>query len=166
MRRRVEALLFSTSEPLTARSIARAAGAAVKEVRGALNELREACDNEDRAFELVEIAGAYQLLTRPEYGAVVAGKKDEKPQRLSPAALEVLAVIAYEQPATRLEVESIRGVASGPVIRTLIERGLVKVTGRSEQIGNPLLYGTTDRFLEVFALKSLKDLPEPEETGA
>lgn len=165
LRRRIEALLFATAEPLSARSLARSAGATVAEVRGALAELGDFYSQSGRAFQLLEIAGGWQLLTRPEYGFVVAARKDEQPHRLSAAALEVLAVVAYEQPVTRLEVESIRGVASGPVIRTLIERGLVKVLGRSEQLGNPLLYGTTDRFLEVFGLASIKDLPHPEETS-
>ncbi len=161
----VEAVLFASDAPLRADEIARAdEGLDEDRVEAAIQHLRQLYLESERAFEVVEVAGGYQLLTRPEY----AGYLDRfdtipRPSRLSGPALESLAIIAYRQPIGRLEVEYVRGVSSAGVIRTLQERGLVDVVGRGEGIGRPLLYGTTPRFLEHFGFESLAALPRPDE---
>jgi len=136
-------------------------------VRRALKALEKELVEQGRPGRLKEIAGGYQLLTAPEYGKYVKKLRDDgskrKDQGLSKAALETLAVIAYKQPVKRMDVEAIRGVSVGDIIRALIERDLVKVVGREDSIGKPLLYGTTGRFLKQFGLKSLKSLPDPAE---
>jgi segregation and condensation protein B len=112
-----------------------------------------------RAFEIWEVAGGYQLRTRPEYASYLRLLHRERPLRLSRAALETLAVVAYRQPVTRAEVEAVRGVEADAVIRSLLERQLVRVAGHREVPGRPMLYATTKRFLEVFGLGELDDLP-------
>lgn len=161
----VEALLFASEAPLSATELARADdGLDEDAVEAALQALRREYERAGRAFQLVELAGGYQLLTRPEYAPYLE-RFESVPQsgRLSGAALEVLAVIAYRQPIGRAEVEEIRGVGSAGVLRTLQDRGLIDVVGRSEGLGRPLLYGTTRRFLEHFGFTSIHDLPRPEE---
>ena len=135
-------------------------------VREALDELRAHYDHPDdgHAFELVEQGGGWQLLTRPEYTeAIERAQLAQRPQRLSAAALETLAIIAYRQPIGRAEIEEIRGVAVGGVLKSLHERGLIDVVGRGEGLGRPLLYGTTPIFLEHFALRHLEELPRADE---
>jgi segregation and condensation protein B len=161
----VEAVLFASHAPLSAAEIARADEALDEEaVEAAIAELRGEYGREARAFDIVEIAGGYQLLTRPEYAPVLE-RFDAVPHtaRLSGPALETLAIVAYRQPIGRAEVEEIRGVGAGGVLRTLQERELVEVVGRGEGLGRPLLYGTTRRFLEHFGFASLNDMPRPEE---
>ncbi|MHC4925057.1 MAG: SMC-Scp complex subunit ScpB, partial [Planctomycetota bacterium] len=157
----LEALLFSSSEPLSTERLKEAAGPDDgRETRSLLDSMRQSYDEQGRAFTLEEIAGGWQLLTRPVYAPHLARlKKRPDKARLSSAALETLAVIAYRQPVLRTDVERIRGVACGDMIRSLMERDLVKVSGRAEEPGNPLLYGTTSRFLAEFGLRNLKDLP-------
>ncbi len=161
----VEAVLFASDAPLRAEEIARADEALDEDqVELAIQALRRLYLESERAFDLVEVAGGYQLLTRPEYGSYLERFDTvPRPSRLSGPALETLAIIAYRQPIGRLEIEYVRGVGSSAVIRTLQERGLVDVVGRGEGIGRPLLYGTTDRFLEHFGFNSAEDLPRPEE---
>jgi len=118
----------------------------------------------DHGVELLEIAEGWQLLTRPEYAeAIERAQFALRPRRLSPAALETLAIIAYRQPVGRIEVDEIRGVDSGAVIDKLVERGLVEIQSRGEGLGRPLLYGTTPSFLEILGLKNLEELPRLEE---
>ncbi len=163
----LEAALFAALRPVSTADLARldpAAGA--DEVVRALDELRAHYDDLDggHAVELVEQGGGWQLLTRAEYAeAIERAQIAERPPRLTAAALETLAVIAYRQPIGRAEVEEIRGVAVGGVLKTLLERGLVDVVGRAEGLGRPLLYGTTSRFLEQFALRHLQELPRADE---
>ena len=158
---RVEALLFASAQPLTAARLASALGAEQPAVQAALEELVLAWRSRDGAIELVEIAGGWRLMTRPDFHADVASlRKKTEVERLSPAALETLAVVAYRQPIGRADVEAVRGVACGPVLRLLLERDLIRITGRSPEPGHPLLYGTTKRFLDHFGLKSLKALPD------
>jgi segregation and condensation protein B len=161
----VEAILFASDAPLRAEEIARADEALDEDrVEEAVRQLRQVYLEAERAFDLVEVAGGYQLLTRPEFaGYLERFDTVPRPSRLSGPALETLAIIAYRQPLGRLEVEYVRGVGSSGVIRTLQERGLVDVVGRGEGMGRPLLYGTTPRFLEHFGFQSLEDLPRPEE---
>jgi segregation and condensation protein B len=163
--RLVEALLFASDAPLSAGEIARVEeGMDEETVEAMIAELRLEYEREQRAFDIFEIAGGYQLLTRPEFSPALE-RFDTVPAspRLSAPALETLAIIAYRQPVGRAEVEQIRGVAAGGVLKTLQERGLVEVVGRGEGLGRPLLYGTTRLFLEHFGFRSLNDMPRPEE---
>ena len=161
----VEALLFASDAPLRADEIARADESLDEDVvDGAIEVLKREYQEAERAFDVVELAEGYQILTRPEFaGYLERFDTVPRPTRLSGPALETLAIIAYRQPIGRLEIEYVRGVGSAGVIRTLQDRGLVDVVGRSEGIGRPHLYGTTDRFLEHFGFRSLEDLPRPEE---
>lgn len=161
----VEAVLFASDAPLTAEEIARADETLDEDkVEAALQSLRAEYDDQHRAFELVELAEGYQVLTRPEFATYLERFDNvPRPSRLSGPALETLAIIAYRQPIGRLEVEYVRGVGASGVIRTLQERRLIDVVGRSEALGRPLLYGTTPHFLEHFGFRSLEDLPRPEE---
>lgn len=158
---RVEALVFASGQALGAARIARALGVGTDEVAVALTELVARWQGRDCAFELVEIAGGWRFMTRPEHHDDVAALRGKPgPERLSPAALETLAVVAYRQPITRAAVEAVRGVQAGPVLRLLIEHDLIKIAGRSDEPGHPLLYGTTRRFLDHFGLPSLDKLPD------
>lgn len=161
----VEAILFASEAPLSPGDIARADEHLNEdEVEAALAELREEYDRTGRAFELREVADGVQLMTRPEFAPYLE-RFDTVPRstRLSGPALEALAIVAYRQPISRLEVEYIRGVNSTGVIRTLLDRELIVGVGRAEGVGRPVLYGTTGRFMEHFGLASLDDLPRPEE---
>src|SRR5207253_10443601 len=133
-------------------------------LESALEELRVHYDDDGHGVELVEVAGGWQILTRPEYTeAIERAQLAARPQRLSAAALETLAIIAYRQPTGRAEIEEIRGVGAGAILKSLLERGLIDVTGRGEGLGRPLLYGTTPSFLEQFALRHLEELPRADE---
>jgi len=163
----IEAMLFSSAEPVTARRLAEALkdfGVGGRGVRRIVTELAKEYDESRRGVLIQEVAGGFQVRTRPEYVEYVARLLGGGGTgRLSQAALETLAVVAYKQPVTRADIEAIRGVQAGPLLRTLLHRGLVKITGRAEILGRPLLYGTTKKFLESFGLKSLNELPKVEE---
>ncbi len=163
--RLVEAALFAAPRPLTLMDLAALEPEAGEgAVRAALDEVRAAYAGEDHGVELVEIAGGWQFLTRPEYAETLERAQITlRPRRLSPAALETLAIIAYRQPVGRVEVDEIRGVESAAVIDKLIERGLVEVVTRGEGLGRPLLYGTTPPFLEILGLRDLGELPRLDE---
>lgn len=163
--RLVEALLFATDEPISARRLtAVIEDVTPARVEGAIETLNADYLREDRAFRIREIAGGWQIVTRPEFAPWVSRLyASSSVPRLTQAALETLAIVAYKQPATRAELESIRGVSVEAVLRTLVERQLVRIVGRGEGIGRPLLYGTTDHFLEYFGLPGLDALPKPEE---
>lgn len=161
----LEAALFSANRPVTAEElVALDPDATLADVRAALEELREHYDFGGHGVELVELAGGYQVLTRPALAAAIERAQFAvRASRLSAAMLETLAVIAYRQPVGRAEIEEIRGVSASGVLRTLQERGLIEVTGRSEGLGRPLLYGTTPLFLELLGLPDLQNLPRAEE---
>jgi segregation and condensation protein B len=161
----VEAVLFASDAPLTAEEIARADETLDEDrVELALQVLRAEYDDAQRAFQVVEVAEGYQVLTRPEFAPYLERFDNvPRPSRLSGPAIETLAIIAYRQPIGRLEVEYIRGVGASGVIRTLQERRLIDIVGRAETLGRPLLYGTTQHFLEHFGFRSIEDLPRPEE---
>jgi segregation and condensation protein B len=161
----LEALLFSTHHPLTpARLTELMELPSTKPLRRAIKSLNEQYADTGRCFRVEQVAGGYQLLTLPEYGDYLKKlHQKEIDAKLSKAALETLAIIAYKQPILRADLEAIRGVACGETIRSLMEKHLVKIAGRAELPGRPILYGTTKRFLELFGLNSLKDLPNPEE---
>lgn len=161
----LEAALFASARPIpTADLAALAPEAGRAEVSAALDELREHYDVDGHGVELADLGGGWQILTRAEYTeAIERAQLASRPQRLSAAALETLAIIAYRQPIGRAEIEEIRGVSVGSLVKTLHERGLVDVVGRGEGLGRPLLYGTTDLFLEQFALRHLEELPRADE---
>ncbi|NCF39619.1 MAG: SMC-Scp complex subunit ScpB [Planctomycetia bacterium] len=136
----------------------------VASIRDAIEALNADYEAANRSFRIERVAGGLQVLTLPAYAADIARLKGVRQQsRLSQAALETLAIIAYRQPILRADLESIRGVASGEVLRGLMERRLVRIAGRAEEVGRPMLYGTTREFLEVFGLATLDDLPQAKE---
>jgi segregation and condensation protein B len=161
----LESLLFSTHHPLTAGRIAELMELdTTKPIRRAIADLNQQYTETGRCFRVEQVAGGYQLLTLPEYGEYLQKlHQREIDTKLTKAALETLAIVAYKQPVLRADVEAIRGVACGETIRSLMEKHLVKIAGRAEEPGRPILYGTTKRFLEIFGLNSLKDLPQAEE---
>ena len=168
----IEALIFASDDPLTANEII----SAVKEIDGddtdiksndieqTVDELNEKYKISDNSFRILKIANGFIFATQGEYAKYVGFLSHEKTKRrLSQAALETLSIIAYKQPITKPEVESIRGVNSDYIINTLLEKNLITIKGRTETIGRPLLYGTTDEFLKYFGLYSIADLPKPRE---
>ena len=161
LRKIVEALLFITEKPLSVEDICRVAGLKEQEpVARIVSELGREAEENGRGFRLMEVAGGFQMATRPEAAPFVRKLYAEKMTlRLSHAALETLAIIAYRQPITRAEVEEVRGVDALSALETLLEKGFVKVAGRRESLGRPLLYGTTPDFLRRFGLKSISELP-------
>lgn len=160
----LEAILFATDEPLTDSKLAGIVETTTKQVRESIESLNAKYAAENHAFRIEQIAGGYQMLTLNTYNSwlkkMLRARSDNK---LSPAAMETLAIIAYKQPIIRADIEAIRGVAVGEVIRSLMYKGLVKIAGRAEILGRPILYGTTKKFLEIFGLNALKDLPKAEE---
>ena len=161
----LEAALFAAARPLTAEELAGLdPDASLDEVRAALAEVREHYEFDGHGVELVELAGGYQILSRPAFAAAIErAQLNVRQPRLTAAMLETLSVIAYRQPVGRAEIEEIRGVSASGVLRSLQERGLIEVTGRSEGLGRPLLYGTTPLFLELLGLADLQNLPRAEE---
>ncbi len=161
----LEALLFSTHHPLTAGRLAELLELeSTKPIRGAIRDLNTQYETSARSFRIEQVAGGYQMLTLPAYAAVIKKHQlKEADAKLTKAALETLAIIGYKQPILRADIEAIRGVACGETVRSLMEKHLVKIAGRAEVPGRPILYGTTKRFLEVFGLNSLKDLPKGDE---
>jgi segregation and condensation protein B len=164
----LEALLLSTHHPLTAGRIGEVMGlSTTKPVRQAIKELNRQYEESGRSFRIEQVAGGYQILTLPQYGEHLKKlHQKEADAKLTKAALETLAIIAYKQPVLRADVEAVRGCACGETIRSLMEKHLVKIAGRAEEPGRPILYGTTKRFLELFGLNTVKDLPQPESTKA
>lgn len=160
----LEALLFSTHHPLTAAQVADVLALPLsKGVKGAIAQLNESYEQTGRSFRIEQVAGGYQMLTLPQFGPLLQKlHAREADARLTKAAQETLAIIAYKQPVLRTDIEAIRGVSCGETIRSLMEKRLVKIAGRAELPGRPILYGTTRRFLESFGLNSLKDLPQGE----
>ncbi len=161
----VEAVLFASDEPLTVNRLA-----AIVEVEGtktvnqSIDNLNKKYEQNNCAFRIEKIAGGVKMMTLSVYnGWLRKLLKVKNEGKLSQAALETLAIIAYKQPIMRADVEAIRGVASGEIIRSLMYKGMVKITGRAEVLGRPMLYGTTRKFLETFGLNTLKDLPKVEE---
>jgi segregation and condensation protein B len=156
----LEALLLASGEPVTAARLGRVVPeTSAREVREDIAALNESYEAEGRGFRIEEISGGYQLRTLPELAAYVQQLEPVPPLRMSRAGLETLAIIAYKQPVTRAEVEHVRGVDAGPLLRGLLERRLVRIAGHREVPGRPILYATTPRFLEIFGLATLSDLP-------
>ena len=163
----IEAVLFASDESLSESRLASIVETTAKQIRTHVENLNEKYRDNNNAFRIEQIAGGYQMLTLSPYNhwlkKLLRARSDSK---LSPAALETLAIIAYKQPVMRADIEAIRGVAAGEVIRSLMYKGLVRIVGRAEVLGRPMLYGTTRKFLEIFGLNSLKDLPKVEELKA
>jgi segregation and condensation protein B len=161
----LEAALFASGVPVPLDALAALdPDVTAEQVEDALRELRHHYDEGGHAVEVVEIAGGWQILTRPEYTAAIEqAQLAARPHRLSAAALETLALIAYRQPITRADIEEVRGVSAGSILKSLLERGLVDVVGKADALGRPLLYGTTPAFLEHFSLRHLGELPRADE---
>lgn len=162
--RAIECILFVATEPVPLKTLLEVVQATEEQVRSALNVLEERLRTS--GLQMVQVAGGYQLCTRPEFAEVVGRYLQPQPSKLSRAALETVAIIAYRQPITLPEIEAIRGVQSEGVVRTLLQRGLIQEVGRKQTAGRPVLYGTTPQFLHYFGLNSLDELPELEELGA
>lgn len=167
--RAVTALIFASPEPLTERKLASLCGGegappGLPRIRAALESLRGRLQASGLPIELRSIAGGWRLLTTPETAPVVQRLfESRKAERISPAALETLAIVAYRQPVTKAEIEAIRGVQAGPILRSLVDRDLIKVCGRADVPGHPLQYATTKTFLDRFGLSGLDDLPRDSE---
>lgn len=160
----IEALLLSSDRPLTDTRLAelldQAEADSAKTIHSAVEQLNDEYDRTGRSFRAERVAGGWQLLTLPTFGELLAKlHRDRAQTRLSPAGLETLAIIAYRQPILRAAIEAIRGVGCGEVLRGLLDRRLVKIAGRAEELGRPMLYGTTTHFLKVFGIAGLDDLP-------
>jgi segregation and condensation protein B len=161
----LEAALFAAARPVTVEELVTLdPDASLDDVRAALDQLREHYDFDGHGVEVVELGGGFQILTRPAFAAAIErAQLNQRQPRLTAAMLETLSVIAYRQPVGRAEIEEIRGVSASGVLRSLQERGLIEVTGRSEGLGRPLLYGTTPLFLELLGLPDLQNLPRADE---
>ena len=161
----LEAILFAASEPISLKQLSQIlSDVSSRQIRQLLMQLRDEYDESKRSFQLIEIAEAFQLCTRPEYhGWIEKFYTRQVRIKLSPSALEALAIVAYKQPTTRSEIEAIRGVNSDSVVNSLIEKGLIRIAGRKPGAGRSLLFATTDAFLEQFGLKNLLELPTMEE---
>lgn len=160
----IESLLFSSEKPLTVKDIKDCIpDTDTKDIKSALAVLEHDYEAMERSYDLKEVAGGYQFRSKPEYGSYILRMLQSTPNRLSRAAMETLAIVAYKQPILRHEVEKLRGVDVGGILKTLLEKDLVKIMGRKDLPGKPLIYGTTKRFLEVFDLKDIKDLPKMNE---
>jgi len=163
IKRVLEALLMATDQPVAAARLARILGGGVdvRKVRKLIGAMKQEYDEQKRAYQIEEIAEGFQILTRPEFRDwIMKLRKSRQEERLTPSAVETLAIVAFKQPVLRVEIDDIRGVHCGPLLRGLIEKSLVKIVGRQNVPGRPLLYGTTRRFLEYFGLRSIKDLPK------
>ena len=164
----IEAVLFASDAPVAPQRLVEILGTGdARSIRGIVAGLNETYEQQQMSFRIESLAGGYQMLTLPAFRPWLMrlGKVQER-QRLSPASLETLAIVAYKQPVLRADVEAIRGVQCGEMLNRLREMGLVRIVGRAEDVGRPILYGTTRRFLEVFGLADLKDLPQVEELKA
>ncbi len=156
----IEALIFTSEQPLSLEKIAVIVKECPKsELKGVINGLIQDYQEREGALEIVEVANGYQVRTRSEFSPWIVKLRQQRTVRLSRAALETLAIVAYHQPATRAEVESIRGVDAGAVLSSLLEKRQIRILGRKEVPGRPIIYGTTKEFLELFGLKNLKELP-------
>ncbi|MHC5019133.1 MAG: SMC-Scp complex subunit ScpB [Planctomycetota bacterium] len=163
----LEAFCFAAAEPLGPARLAGMLGVRPSDVKALAEQLNTQYETNGHGLRIEQVAGGWQLVTRPDLESVLIRLRGPaKDARLSPAALETLAIIAYRQPVLKADIESIRGVGVGPIMKTLQERGLVRVVGRHESLGSPLLYGTTRAFLDHFGLNTLKDLPQADGPAA
>lgn len=162
----LEAVLFAAGEPLSVAEIAGIMQLEKPQVWELLGTLSQSYEDEGRGLMLREIGGGYQLVTKPEHYRVLSTMGKKKEIKLTNAAMETLAIVAFKQPVTRAEMEAIRGVKVDGVVNTLLELDLITEAGRKKALGNPILYATTDKFLTVFGLGSIDDLPRPDSQEA
>lgn len=155
----LEAVLFAAGEPVSVAELADLLQLDKPQVWELVSELKQSCEAESRGLMLREIAGCFQLVTKPVYYSILLGLGRKKEVKLTNASLETLAIVAFKQPVTRAEMEAIRGVKVDGVLNTLLDLGLVVEAGRKKALGNPILYATTEKFLMVFGLNSLEELP-------
>ena len=158
----LEAVLFTAGEPISVAEIAELLQIEKPQVWELLGGLNKAYEAENRGLMVREIAGGFQLVTKPQHYELLAQLETNREVKLTNAGMETLAIVAFKQPVTRAEMEAIRGVKVDGVVNTLLELGLIAEAGRKKSIGNPILYATTEKFLTVFGMKSLADLPNPE----
>lgn len=163
---KIEGILFASAQPVPVQNIAEVLDMEIEEVKNLLGELQEVYAEEDHGFSLKMVGGGYQLRTKPELKEIMAKFYEKKPPRLSQPMLEVLSMVAYKQPVTRPEIDRVRGVDSSGSLKSLLDRGLVEMKGRSDSVGNPVLYVTTPSFLEWFQIEKLADLPPLSEVEA
>ena len=160
----LESLLFSTETPIRLEKLNEIfPDTRLKDLREIMSELKEEYDTLNRSFAIREVANGFQFYTKTEYSPWIKKFKKIRPARLSPATLETMAIIAYKQPITRAEIEDVRGVDAGGILRALLEKSLIKIIGKKDVPGKPLIYSTTPKFLTMFGLKGLKDLPTLED---
>jgi len=161
----IEALLFASEKPLTMEQVKGVLdNLDTVEIRKVLEELKQEFEQSNRGIRIIEIAGGFQMITASDFAPFLKKLfKERRVERLSKPALETLAIIAYKQPVTKLEIESIRNVMVDGVIKNLLDKSLVRIAGRKKAPGRPYVFGTTKQFLEYFGLKSLEDLPKMEE---
>lgn len=162
MKQIIEALLIATDVPLSLQRIEEIINVPIEKIKQGIDTLNQEYKDTGRAFEIKEVAGGYQIYTLPEYADFV-GRLKQKKEKLSKAALETLAIIAYHQPITRAEVEKARGVDSSYILESLLEKGLIKTCGRLPTPGRPIKYSTTNEFLRYFGIKDLSELPREED---
>ena len=164
----VEAMLFASEKPLVIDQLRKALNNLEgNEIRKILEELRTEYEQSNRGLRIVEVAGGFQMITSPDFAPFLKKLfKSRNTERLSKPALETLAIIAYKQPLTRVEIETLRNVNVDGVIKSLVDKNLIRITGRKKVAGRPFVYGTTRQFLEYFGLKSLDELPKMEEFSA
>lgn len=155
----IEAMLLASGDPLAVSRICEVTGLSEGKVRDALESIQMSYECDENGFELVNVGGRFQFRTKAKYGRFVLALKESKPRRLSHAALETLAIVAYRQPVVKSDIEKIRGVDATPTLKTLLDKNLVKIVGHKEAVGQPALYGTGDEFLNLFGMSSLSDLP-------
>lgn len=159
LRQIVEAYIFASESPLTLDRLASLTERSRGEVRAVVDALQEEYDTAQRGFYLASVAGGLQFRTQPDLALFLRRLIKDRSSRISQAAMEVLSIVAYRQPVTRAEIEYLRGVDSGGVLKTLLERNLLRILGKKDVPGKPLMYGTSRYFLELFGLRSLNDLP-------
>lgn len=159
LKQHIEALLFAAGEPVSAEQLAQIVGIEKEHVLILIAQLKQDMESEKRGLTIVEVAKGYQMCTKPELISTIEKLTQVQETRLSPAAIETIAIIAFKQPITKQEIEHIRGVKVDGVVNMLVERRLIKEVGRKEAVGRPILYGTTEEFLKCFGLRNLKDLP-------
>jgi segregation and condensation protein B len=155
----VEAMLLAHGEPLSVERMSEVFALSMETLQEAVESISKKCQLASSGIELRCVGGQYQLRTKTQYAAFIKGLNHAKPRRLTGAALETLAIVAYRQPIVKSDIETIRGVDATPTIKTLLDRRLIKIVGHQSSVGQPALYGTSDDFLKIFGLKSLSDLP-------
>ena len=162
IKRIIEAILVVSDSGVSREELQKVVGEEVdsRDLDEAVRLLKEEYSAEERSFNIAEIAGRYRIATKPQYMRWINKLYKKEPDRLTGPSLETLAIVAYKQPITRAEIEGIRGVDVGGVLKTLLDKELIQVNGRKDAVGKPLIYGTSERFLELFGLNALEDLPE------